>query len=293
MDVNPQTDPPARSVPLQGAATLAQETGEGAQDAEKQESLFGFSWFLVKLLLAVLIIRSLVIAPFSIPSDSMLPQLWQGDYLIASKWPYGYSRYSLPFNAPLIPGRIFESAPQRGDIVIFKHPVDEVDYVKRVIGVPGDTVGMINGQVVLNGALIPQERLADFAIPLSAITDCGSGKWRDAGATGQTECLVERSRETLPSGRQSQVINMTDIPQDTMAPITVPEGRVFVMGDNRDQSADSRFAAEARLGVGLVPMVNLVGRAEFIVWSTDGSAQWIKPWTWFSAARWDRIGKTL
>ena len=298
MDVKPQTDPATTSAP----PGLAISMGQGAKDTRKnpkakrdeaKDSLLGFPGFLVKLVLAVVILRSFVVAPFSIPSDSMLPQLWQGDYLIASKWPYGYSRYSLPFNAPLIPGRVLASSPERGDVVIFKHPVDQQDYIKRVIGVPGDTVAMQSGQIILNGVPIAQQPFEDFAIPLTAISECPSGQWDSVGATGEVLCLLERSQETFPSGHTSDVLNVTDIPQDSFAPITVPEGSVFVMGDHRDKSLDSRFPAQAELGVGMVPQIYLVGRAEFIVWSTDGSAQWIKPWTWFSAARWERIGTGL
>ncbi|MDJ0977346.1 MAG: signal peptidase I [Erythrobacter sp.] len=271
----------------------ASATTAPGSDVQKPDSLLGFAWFLVKLVLAVLILRSFIFSPFSIPSDSMLPKLWQGDYFIASKWPYGYSRYSLPFNAPLIPGRILASAPKRGDVVVFKHPISQEDYIKRVIGLPGDTIGMVNGRVVLNGTPLAQEQAGNFAIPLTAIDGCPSGEWRERGLSGEPDCLIERSRETLPNGRTQSVLDFAMIPQDNMAPVTVPDDSVFVMGDHRDRSADSRFPAEAQLGVGMVPIVNLVGRAEFIVWSTDGSAEWIKPWTWFTAARWDRIGTGL
>ncbi|MEO0589756.1 MAG: signal peptidase I [Pseudomonadota bacterium] len=298
MDVKPQTDPATPSVSSgvsmsQGQAAKPKRADETSGPVEAKDSLLGFPGFLVKLVLAVVILRSFVIAPFSIPSDSMLPQLWQGDYLIASKWPYGYSRYSLPFNAPLIPGRILASSPERGDVVIFKHPVDQQDYIKRVIGVPGDTVAMQGGQIILNGEALAQTPLDDFAIPLTAISECPSGQWDAVGATGEVLCLLERAQETFPGGHTSAVLNVTDIPQDSFAPVTVPEGSVFVMGDHRDKSLDSRFPAQAELGVGIVPQIYLVGRAEFIVWSTDGSAQWIKPWTWFSAARWERIGTGL
>ncbi|MEL6486350.1 MAG: signal peptidase I [Pseudomonadota bacterium] len=298
MDVKPQTDRCANSAP----AGMSMSPGHSAKSegantkpgqSETKDNPFGFAGFLVKVVLAVLIVRSFVIAPFSIPSDSMLPQLWQGDYLIASKWPYGYSRYSLPFNAPLIPDRVFASSPERGDVVIFKHPVDQQDYIKRVIGVPGDTVAMQGGQIILNGAALAQTPLEDFAIPLTAISECPSGQWDSVGATGEVLCLLERAQETFPSGHTSAVLNVANIPQDSFAPVTVPEGSVFVMGDHRDKSLDSRFPAQAELGVGMVSQEYLVGRAEFIVWSTDGSAQWIKPWTWFSAARWERIGTGL
>lgn len=262
-------------------------------NTDNPDSLLGFASFLAKIVLAFVILRSFVVAPFSIPSDSMLPNLWQGDYVIASKWPYGYSRYSLPFNAPLFSGRVLASAPKRGDIVFFKHPVDQDDYVKRVIGMPGDTVALRSGQIILNGVPVPQMPLADFAVPLSAISECPTAKWDTVGATGEVRCIFERSRETFPGGQQGEVLDVAMISLDNTDPVTVPEGTVFVMGDHRDKSADSRSPAQVGLGVGLVPQVYLVGRAEFIIWSTDGSAEWIKPWTWFTAARWDRIGTGL
>ena len=131
---------------------------------ESGESWGSFLVFVLKLALIVLIFRSFVFSPFSIPSQSMQPRLWNGDYLLAAKWPYGISKYSLPFEAPLISGRIFASQPARGDVVIFKHPIDGTDYIKRVIGLPGDSVAMRNGQVVLNGEILPQERLEDLSL---------------------------------------------------------------------------------------------------------------------------------
>jgi signal peptidase I len=261
--------------------------------ARSGEGWGSFVWFLIKLLLAVLALRTLVFAPFSIPSESMLPRLMNGDYLLASKWPYGFSRHSLPVTVPLPKGRVLPGTPERGDVVIFKHPVDSRDYIKRVIALPGDVVAVSGGQIVLNGTPVPRRRIADALIPLSPNTVCAWGGDEVRRADGTLACRYRRFRETLPGGASYDVIDFGMTPADGFAPVTVLAGTLFVMGDNRDNSRDSRFAAVAGDGVGLVPQDLIVGRAEIIVWSTDGSAEWIKPWTLFSAARWDRIGDAL
>ena len=262
-------------------------------DAPRGQQGSGFLWFLIKLLLAVLVLRVFVFSPFSIPSESMLPRLMNGDYLLAAKWPYGFSRHSLPFDLPLPAGRMLASAPERGDVVIFKHPVDGSDYIKRVIGVPGDTVAVVGGRVVLNGELVARVPLRDFLAPISPNTGCEWGGETVRQDDGSETCAYRRFRETLPGGKAYEVLDFGLTGGDSFAPQTVPEGMMFVMGDNRDNSRDSRWEAAAGDAVGLVPLDRLVGRAGIIVWSTDGSADWIKPWTWVSAARWGRIGDTL
>ena len=271
------------------AALLNAEKPEKA----KQESPLSFAFFLLKLVIAVLIFRSLIFSPFSIPSESMLPRLWNGDYLLAAKWSYGYSSYSLPYSAPLLPGRLLAGPPERGDVVIFKHPIDETDYIKRVIGLPGDSVAMVEGTVILNGEPVEREAMDDFVIPLSLNTSCAWGGDQMISPRGETACHYTRYRETLPGGRQYEVLDFGRTPSDDFPPIIVPDGHMFVMGDNRDNSRDSRFEARAGDAVGIVPQDNLVGQASIIMWSTDGSAEWVKPWTWFTAARWDRIGRTI
>ena len=270
------------------------DTNAPAIDAEDGgESWGSFALFVLKLALVVLIFRSFVFSPFSIPSQSMQPRLWNGDYLLAAKWPYGISKYSLPFEAPLISGRIFAGPPERGDVVIFKHPIDGTDYIKRVIGLPGDTFAMRNGQVVLNGEALPQTRLDDIVVPVSPNTNCSVSSALEVTEDGREVCRYARFLETLPSGKSYEVLDFGMHFVDNTEPRIVPEGRVLVLGDNRDASYDSRYQAEPGKGVGLVPQEKLVGRASIIMWSTDGSAEWLKPWTWVSAARWNRIGESL
>ena len=263
------------------------------QALEEKESFASFLWFLIKLLLAVILFRSFIFSPFSIPSESMLPRLWNGDYLLAAKWPYGYSSYSLPYSAPLIPGRVLAGEPERGDVVIFKHPIDKTDYIKRVIGLPGDSIAMADGQIILNGELIQRRQVADFEIPLSINTSCAWGGDEATNDAGEQVCRYTQFLETLPGGRKYNVLDFGTTPADSFAPKIIPEGHMFVLGDNRDNSRDSRFEARAGDAVGIVPQEYLVGQATIIMWSTDGSAEWIKPWTWFSGARWGRIGYTI
>ncbi|MCL9982607.1 MAG: signal peptidase I [Erythrobacter sp.] len=266
---------------------------EGGETARQGDSWGSFAWFLVKLIVAVLLLRTLAFSPFSIPSESMLPRLMNGDYLLAAKWPYGFSRHSLPFDLPLPEGRIMACSPERGDVVIFKHPIDGRDYIKRVIALPGDSIGVIGGQLVLNGTLVERVQIADFLLPLSPNTGCEWGGESTRLADGREACRYRRFRETLPGGTSYDVLDFGLTTGDSYVPVRVPEGTMFVMGDNRDNSRDSRWPAAAGDAVGLVPQDLLVGRAGLVVWSTDGSAEWIKPWTWFSAARWARIGGTL
>jgi signal peptidase I len=270
------------------------ESVENKPAETKKKGDGSFLAFLVKLVIAVVLFRTLLFTSFSIPSESMMPRLLVGDYLFASKWSYGYSGASLPIDwNSSRKGRIFGSLPERGDVVIFKHPVDRTDYVKRVIGLPGDTVQMVNGVLHLNGEPVPKVKIADAVFPIEADGHCREERFVVRAEGGGFACRYPQYRETLPSGVSYNVLDLGLEPQDTTEPVIVPEGRLFMMGDNRDNSLDSRFPPVAGQGVGLVPIENLVGRASFMFFSTDGTAEWIKPWTWFTAARWDRIGHAI
>ncbi len=262
------------------------------ESVEKEEE--NFFVFLLKLALIVIVIRSFIFSPFNIPSESMLPRLLNGDYLLAAKWPYGYSRYSLPFSVPLIPGRVFASEPERGDIVIFKAPPrNDVDYIKRVIGLPGDQIQVRDGQVFINGEPVVREKIEDFIVPVSPNTQCNMPQFVVTAPDGTEVCKYPQYRETLPNGRTYNVLDLYDLEQDNTDVVIIPEDSLFLMGDNRDNSLDSRFPAIPGQGIGIVPQKNLVGRASIMMFSTDGSASWVKPWTWFTAARWSRIGGTF
>jgi len=262
-----------------------------------------YGTFLLKLALFVFILRSFIVSPFNIPSESMQPRLLIGDYLLVAKWPYGYSKYSLPFSLPIIPGRIFASQPTRGDVVVFKAPPTmRDDYIKRVMGLPGDVIQMRNGILEINGVAVKKERIADFVIPVTenmkdaaALEGTPFPCWRpdfeEPAKGGGTQCSYPRYVETLPEGRSYEILDLdSGLPGDDTEAFVVGEGELFLMGDNRDRSADSRFPADGK-AIGIVPQEYLVGRALVSVFSTDGSARWLLPWTWFSAARPERIGQ--
>lgn len=250
--------------------------------------------FLLLLALFAWILRSLIVAPFSIPSGSMLPTMAVGDYLFVAKWPYGYSRYSFPFQIPSFEGRLLSGLPKRGDVVIFKRPGDEVDWVKRVIGLPGDTVAVDGGRLVINGHTVQRNSEGMIGVPVSPNSPCRVAQGatpRLVPSEGQVLCSYPLYRETLPGGRNWHVLDQIDDAHgDHFGPVRVPAGHLFLMGDNRDDSQDSRYTLDQD-GVGMVPVDHLVGKATFAFWSTDGSASYWKPWTWFSALRAHRIGE--
>lgn len=261
----------------------------------KKESPGSFLRSLAVIALLAWLLRSLIVAPFSIPTGSMLPTMMMGDHLFVSKWPYGYSSASFPWHVPSFAGRVLGSNPDRGDVAVFVGP-EGADVVKRVIGLPGDLIAVENGVLSINGRPVPRQRIADYAMPVSPNSPCRvqyalEGATRRA-ADGGTLCLYPAYRETLPEGVSYVTLDQADgLPGDNFGPVVVPEGHVFMMGDNRDDSADSRFSPSGPIpGMGFIPMDRLVGRAERAYWSTDGSASLIKPWTWFSALRSDRLG---
>ncbi len=225
--------------------------------------------------LIALVVRTAAYEPFNIPSGSMKPTLLIGDYLFVSKASYGYSRHSLPLGLPLISGRILFDSPERGDVAVFKLPRDnETDYIKRIIGLPGDTIQVREGVLYLNGEIVPRKRVEDYLE-----TNRYGNVYR-----------VPQYVETLPSGVHYNVLDMdANGALDNTMVYTVPEEHYFAMGDNRDNSADSRVLN----GVGFVPAENLVGRADVIFFSTNGGAAIWEVWKWFGATRFGRIFDTI
>jgi signal peptidase I len=261
-------------------------------DERAKQGAWGTARFILTLVLLAWALRSLIFAPFSIPSGSMLPTLYIGDYLVVAKWPYGYSRYSFPFGFPAFNGRMFEHLPRRGDVVVFRHPTENADLIKRVIGLPGDTVELRGGEVILNGQPVPREALAPYDLPISANSPCKvvpPGTPFVSSVRGQSYCLYPAYRETLPGGPSYTVLDQIAGEADDFPATKVPPGHLFLMGDNRDDSLDSRFPT-SKEGVGMLPIENLIGRATFTYWSSDGSASYWKPWTWFTALRGNRVG---
>ena len=250
------------------------------------------------LVFAVLGFHSLVAKPFFIPSESMLPGLLVGDRLVVTKYPYGYSYVTPTFHVlPFIHGRLFGRMPTPGDVVIVKPPEQETDYIKRVIGLPGDRIAVRDGLLYLNGVQVPRTYKGDRMVKVDANTRCEPNHYPGmlvTGANGKLYCRLPIYRETLPNGRSYDTVDLGLMPgqADHFAEITVPRDHVFLMGDNRDNSADSRFpSALGGLG-GAVPWENIGGRAEFITFSLDGSATW-NPGTWIRSFRPGRAGVSL
>tara|TARA_B100000678_G_scaffold56833_1_gene45681 strand:- start:1990 stop:2802 length:813 start_codon:yes stop_codon:yes gene_type:complete len=267
---------------------------KGEADKAGGSGLLSLLRFVLIVALLALAIRTFAFSLFTIPSESMMPRLMPGDTIAAKKWSYGYSSNSLPFDLPLIPGRWFAAEPARGDIVIFKHPVDRTDYVKRVIGLPGDEVELRGGYVILNGQVLSQAATDDAIVPVGPNTPCAWGGREEARVAGDgADCHYARNREYLPSGVSYEVLNFGRTPQDDWGPREVPDGAMFLLGDNRDNSMDSRFPAVPGGGIGFVPQELLVAKAGTILWSTDGSATWLDPGSWFSGFRGDRMGEAL
>lgn len=226
----------------------------------------------VYAVLIAVVVRTVAFEPFNIPSGSMIPTLLIGDYLFVSKYSYGYSRYSLPFGLPLIPGRIFYTQPERGDVAVFKLPRDnKTDYIKRIVGLPGDRIQVKGGILHINDQPVKRDPVEPLVL-------------RDGFGNEQR---FTQYIETLPNGRKHRIIEISDrVPGTDDTPVyQVQAGHVFAMGDNRDNSQDSRFLTQ----VGYIPIENLVGRAEILFFSTDGTASWWEFWRWPFAVRYDRL----
>ncbi len=256
--------------------------------AAKQDGFVETVKTIVYALIIAGVFRTLFYQPFWIPSGSMKDTLLIGDFLFVNKMAYGYSRYSCPFALCPITGRIFASEPERGDVVVFRHPGTDADFIKRLIGLPGDTVQMKDGVLWLNGQLVPQEDAGLFEEVKEPQGSQGNMPRcaNDPVGIGGT-CIKQRMIETLPNGVRHDVLNIADVPADNTPIFTVPEGHYFFLGDNRDNSQDSRFAV-ASGGVGMLPAEYLIGRADRIMFSSAGKSLFFF-WTWRS----DRFFKAV
>ena len=235
----------------------------------KKNSFFGNLKSIFIAIFIALLIRSFIFEPFNIPSGSMKPNLLVGDFIFVSKYSYGFSKHSLPFSIPLIPGKIFSNTPERGDVVVFKTPENNrTDYIKRVIGLPGDKIEIKNGIIFINGSEILRKKLNDFI-----------------DTDNKTSNKRVRMYNEYFSNKEINILDITDngIADNTQL-FNVPENHFFVMGDNRDNSQDSRFIST----VGFIPYENLVGKAQFIFFSLE-NARFLQIWKWPNSIRYERI----
>jgi signal peptidase I len=306
---------------LSDELTLPAEQAPAAEPAPRRARGRGTDWWaevkgMAWLLFAVLGFHSFVAKPFYIPSESMLPGLEVGDRLVVNKFAYGWSFVSptIPNPAaifrslvlrrhedswgvqlPFTPGRLWGRLPERGDVAIVTPPGTNSDYIKRVIGLPGDRLEVRGGRLILNGVPVPHGPPHRVTLPVDANATCDPDQYPGARATGPdgaAVCRLPVVTETLPNGRRYDTVDIGWSPGDDFGPVTVPAGHVFLMGDNRDHSADSRFPLDQEGLGGPVPWEYLGGRAEFITFSLDGSSSW-NPLTWLTALRGGRAGTSL
>ena len=286
----------SETVPEASAEPEAAQPDKEDKGSALWREIKGLLW----VLLAVLAFHSFIAKPFYIPSESMMPGLLTGDRLVVTKYPYGWSWVSPSFHiiGPM-KGRLFGRMPKRGDIVIVTPPGTRTDYIKRVIGLPGDVVSMRDGTLTINGQQVKRQPLAPEMVPVDINSPCGSSAdpalydFRVKAADGKMYCRVPVVRETLVNGRSYETVELGRSPEDNFDPVTIPEGHVWLMGDNRDDSADSRVPEwNGGLG-GPVPWENIGGRAEFITFSLDGTTKLLNPVSWFKALRSGRAGNSL
>lgn len=246
---------------------------ENIEEKKKEESWGETFRTVIYAIVIAGCIRTFFFEPFKIPSGSMYPTLEIGDFLFVSKYTYGYSRYSFPFGKPAFEGRIWQDLPERGDVVVFKFPGDnKTDYIKRIIGLPGDTVQMKDGRLYINGEMVQREEVGKYVIDEYTILPMT-----------YTEYV-----ETLPNGRQHRILEASDDKStDNTVVFKVPENHYFMMGDNRDNSNDSRK------DVGFVPFDNIEGKARFLFYSHDDKVVWYNPISWIMAIRWERLFNTI
>jgi signal peptidase I len=252
--------------------TQSRQKDDQAEPVKKKESIGEVIRTVVYAVLIALVLRTVAYEPFVIPSGSMLPTLLVGDYVFVSKFSYGYSRYSIPLGLPLFSGRIFESQVARGDVAVFKLPTDKkTDYIKRIVGLPGDRLQMLNGQLFINSKAVTRKFIREVSVRQY------SGNYTRA----------KLYRETLPNGVTYLTLDQNDSVIDTTPVYEVPKGHYFAMGDNRDDSTDSRFLGH----VGYIPAQNMVGRADFFFFSVNAKAEFWQVWRWPVAVRFARIFK--
>jgi signal peptidase I len=255
------------------------QSGTKKQEKKKDGGLAETVRVIFHALIIALVIRTFLFQPFNIPSGSMIPTLLVGDYLFVSKYSYGYSHYSFPFSPPIFSGRIIGNAPRRGDVVVFRLPKDDsIDYIKRVVGLPGDKIQMINGVLSINGQPIKREFI-DQAIINTPYGDPTT----EVDADFQR---VERYRETLPDGVSYIAYYYPNLGfYDNTSVFTVPPDHYFMMGDNRDNSTDSRVPSQ----VGYVPYENIIGKAQIIFFSIKNGTHFYEVWRWPWDVRWSRL----
>lgn len=274
---------------------------DSAETKAPADEQTGTNWLaelrgLLMMLLAVVAFHSFLAKPFYIPSISMMPNLMVGDQLVVVKYPYGWSWVSASMHfLPRSKTRLFPATPAYGDIVIVVPPDRDEDYIKRVVALPGDRIAVVGGRIILNGKPVPQVAEAPLELPVDPNEPCDPDDFpglRYRAADGKQYCELPIFRETLPGGATYRIIDHRQQMLDNYPETKVPAGYAFLMGDNRDHSADSRAPIEEKGLGGPVPLADIGGRAEFITYSLKGTESW-NPLTWFGALRTDRAWTRL